>query len=345
MTLKPDLEAIEIDLFLDGVNRHYGYDFRGYSRASMVRRLKKFISDEGLKSVSDLQGQALRDNMSMSRLIAAMSVSVTSMFRDPEFFKAFRKFVAPRLQTYPYLRLWVAGCSTGEEAYSLAILLKEEGLLERSRIYATDFSDKNVQQAKQGAFPLNSMQAYTTSYIAARGKTSFAEYRSAKYDQAIMKKYLSDNISFAQHNLFVDQSFTEFHVIFCRNVMIYFDQNLQEHVMHLLRDSLAPFGYLGVDEPENSSRPSLDALFETAARAFKNRTVAVVLSGSNRDGATGEKLVHDYGGKVLIQDPDTAEAPEMPLATLNLVPSASVLSTDAIAARLVSMLATRSTNT
>ena len=251
MMLKPELEAIEIDLLLDGIHRHYGYDFRGYSRASMVRRLKKFIRDEGMRSVSDLQSQALHDSMTMSRLIATMSVNVTAMFRDPEFFRAFRKLVVPRLQTYPYLRLWVAGCSTGEEAYSLAILLHEEGLLERSRIYATDFSDKNVQQAKAGVFPLKSMRGYTESYIAAGGQTSFAEYYSAKYGQAKLKTYLSENISFAQHNLVVDQSFNEFHVIFCRNVMIYFDQNLQEHVMHLLRDSLAPFGYLGIGIKES----------------------------------------------------------------------------------------------
>lgn len=251
MTLKPELEAIEIDLFLDGIHRHYGYDFRGYSRASMVRRLKKFISDEGLKSVSELQSEALHDSLTMSRLIATMSVNVTSMFRDPEFFRAFRKRVIPRLQTYPYLRLWVAGCSTGEEAYSLAILLHEEGLLDRSRIYATDFSDKNVQRAKEGMFPLKAMRGYTESYIAAGGTASFAEYYSAKYGQAKLKAFLSKNISFAQHNLVVDQSFNEFHVIFCRNVMIYFDQGLQEHVMHLLRDSLAPFGFLGIGIKES----------------------------------------------------------------------------------------------
>ncbi|WP_299850255.1 protein-glutamate O-methyltransferase CheR [uncultured Roseovarius sp.] len=255
-----DLEEIELDLLLEGIQRHYGYDFRDYARASIIRRVEKFSKDQCLNSISALQEQVLHNNAVMSNFVDTISVNVTTMFRNAEFFQAFRKHAVPRLQTYPYLRFWLAGCSTGEEAFSLAILLHEEGLLERSRIYATDFSSKNIQRAKRGVFPLKSMKDYTRNYIRAGGVCDFSEYYSAQYDQAKLKSFISSNISFAQHNLVTDQSFNEFHVILCRNVMIYFNKQLQEHVMNLFHDSIAPLGFLGLGIKE--------AIFPTSFRSL-----------------------------------------------------------------------------
>ncbi len=256
--LQSDIEDIEINLLLEGIQKTYGYDFREYARASVTRRLRKFMRDNKIPTISSLQHRVLHDSAAMSKLVETLSVNVTSMFRDAEFYRALRKHAVPRLQTYPYLRLWVAGCSTGEEAYSLAILLHEEGLLEKSRIYATDFSDKNVQRAKSGIVPLKSMKANTQNYIQAGGHRDFSEYYSAQYGQVIFKTFLSEKISFAQHNLVTDQSFNEFHVILCRNVMIYFNRKLQEHVMHLFNDSIAPLGFLGMGAKE--------AIFPTSFR-------------------------------------------------------------------------------
>ncbi|WP_306121136.1 protein-glutamate O-methyltransferase CheR [Roseovarius sp. MMSF_3359] len=255
---RSDIQDIETTLLLQGIQQTYGYDFREYARASVIRRLRKFMRDHDLPTVSALQNRVLHDSAAMSKLVDTLSVNVTSMFRDAEFYQALRKHAIPRLQTYPYLRLWVAGCSTGEEAYSLAILLHEEGLLEKSRIYATDFSDKNVQRAKSGIVALKSMKTNTQNYIRAGGHRDFSEYYSAKYGQVIFKKFLSEKISFAQHNLVTDQSFNEFHVILCRNVMIYFNKKLQEHVMHLFNDSIAPLGFLGLGVKE--------AIFPTSFR-------------------------------------------------------------------------------
>ncbi len=240
------VEDIELRLLLDGIYHHYGYDFRDYARASINRRLKKYMRDHGLTTISALQDRVLHNRPAMSKFVDTLSVNVTTMFRDAGFFRALRTYAVPRLQTYPFLRFWVAGCSTGEEAYSLAILLHEEGLLDRSRIYATDFSSKNTQSAKRGIFSLKQMKQYTQNYIDAGGKSDFSEYYSAQYGQVKFKSSIADNISFAQHNLVTDQSFNEFHVILCRNVMIYFDKQLQEHVMNLFHESIAPLGFLGI---------------------------------------------------------------------------------------------------
>lgn len=246
-----EVEQIEVDLLLEGIKRHYNYDFLNYSRPSVIRRLHKVLRDEELATISALQARVMHDSKAMSRLIDTLSVNVTAMFRDAAFFKAFRERAISRLRTYPYLRFWVAGCSTGEEAYSLAILLHEEGLLERSRIYATDFSGKNIKHARMGSYDVQSMRAHTRSYIASGGQRDFSTYYAAKYDQAKLSDFLARNISFAQHNLVTDQSFNEFHVIFCRNVMIYFDRILQERVMHLFQESLAPLGFLCLGSQES----------------------------------------------------------------------------------------------
>jgi chemotaxis protein methyltransferase CheR len=186
-----DLERIEIELLLEAVFRHYGFDFRSYAYASIRRRLWKRIEAEELSSVSELQARVLHDPSAMERLLLDLSVSVTAMFRDPGFYVTFRKQVVPLLRTYPFIRVWHAGCSTGEEVYSMAILLEEEGLLERSRIYATDINDAVLQQARTGIFPLNRMQEYTENYIRAGGRRSFSEYYTAKYDGALFSPTLT----------------------------------------------------------------------------------------------------------------------------------------------------------
>lgn len=246
-----DLERIEIELLLEGVFRHYGFDFRSYAYASIRRRLWKRIEAEGLSSISELQTLVLHNPEAMERLLLDLSVSVTAMFRDPGFYQVFRSDVVPLLRTYPFIRIWHAGCSTGEEVYSMAILLEEEDLLERTRIYATDINDAVLQQARAGIFPLNRMQEYTENYIRAGGKRSFSEYYTAKYDGALFSPSLSRNIVFSQHNLVTDRSFAEFTVIFCRNVLIYFDRALQDRVHSLFYDSLVMFGILALGSKES----------------------------------------------------------------------------------------------
>ncbi len=246
-----ELERLEIELLLEGVFRHYGFDFRSYAFASIRRRLWKRVEAEGLSSISQLQALVLHDRAAMERLLLDLSVSVTAMFRDPGFYQVFRADVVPLLRTYPFIRIWHAGCSTGEEVYSMAILLEEEDLLERTRIYATDINDAVLKQARAGIFPLNRMQEYTENYIRAGGKRSFSEYYTAKYDGALFSPSLSRNIVFSQHNLVTDRSFSEFTVIFCRNVLIYFDRELQDHVHSLFYDSLVMFGILALGSKES----------------------------------------------------------------------------------------------
>ena len=248
---KPDLERIEIELLLEGIFRHYGFDFRAYAYASIRRRLWKRIEEEGLPSVSALQERVLHEPEMMEKLLLDLSINVTSMFRDPGFYVAFREHVVPLLRTYPFIRIWHAGCATGEEVYSMAILLEEEGLYERSRSYATDINEVVLQKAKSGIFPLDRMQEYTENYIAAGGKRSFSDYYIAKYDGALFHPSLTKNVVFSQHNLVTDRSFSEFNVILCRNVLIYFDKTLQARVLTLFYDSLAMFGVLALGSKES----------------------------------------------------------------------------------------------
>ncbi len=247
----PDLERIEIELLLEGVYRHYGFDFRSYAYASIRRRLWKRVEAEGLRSISELQALALHDATAMDRLLLDLSISVTAMFRDPDFYRVFRQEVVPLLRTYPFIRIWHAGCSTGEEVYSAAIVLEEEGLLDRARIYATDINDRVLKQAKAGIFPLNRMQEYTENYINAGGQRSFSEYYTAMYDGALFSPSLTRNTVFSQHNLVTDRSFSEFHMVFCRNVLIYFDRALQDRVHALFYDSLVMLGILALGSKES----------------------------------------------------------------------------------------------
>jgi chemotaxis protein methyltransferase CheR len=257
-----ELERIEIELLLEGVFRHYGFDFRSYAYASVRRRLWKRIEDEGLSSVSELQALVLHDPEAMERLLLDLSINVTAMFRDPVFYREFRTLVVPLLRTYPFIRIWHAGCSTGEEVYSMAILLEEEGLLDRARIYATDINVVVLQQARAGIFPLIRMQEYTENYIKAGGKRSFSEYYTAKYDGALFSPSLTRNVVFSQHNLVTDRSFAEFNVILCRNVLIYFDATLQNRVHALFYDSLAMFGILALGSKESLRGSEYEPCYE-----------------------------------------------------------------------------------
>jgi chemotaxis protein methyltransferase CheR len=247
---RPDLERIEVELLLEGIYRHYGFDFRSYAFASIRRRLWKRIENEGLSSVSALQDRVLHEPEMMEKLLLDLSINVTAMFRDPGFYVAFREKVVPLLRTYPFIRIWHAGCSTGEEVYSMAILLREEGLYERARIYATDINEVVLQRAKAGIFPIDRMQEYTDNYIRGGGKRSFSEYYVARYGGALFDQTLTKNVVFSQHNLVTDKSFSEFNVILCRNVLIYFDKDLQSRVHELFYDSLAMFGILCLGSKE-----------------------------------------------------------------------------------------------
>ncbi len=248
---QPDLEAVEIQLLLDGLFRHYGVDFRDYSYPSIRRRIRNMMIDEKLSTISALQERLLHDPSCMERFLLAVSVHVSSMFRDPPFFANFRAAVVPLLRTYPYVRIWHAGCSTGEEVYSLAILLSEEGLLERSKLYATDHNESVLRKARQGIYPLSAMKLYTDNYIKSGGKRSFSEYYTAKYEHAIFAPALSSNVVFAQHNLVGDRSFNEFNVIMCRNVLIYFNKTLQARVHKLFYESLCQLGVLALGDRES----------------------------------------------------------------------------------------------
>ena len=247
----PELEQIEIELLLEGIYQRYGFDFRSYAYASIRRRLWKRIEAEGLSTISGLQELVLHEPEEMEKLLLDLSINVTAMFRDPGFYRVFREQVVPTLRTYPFIRIWHAGCATGEEVYSMAILLEEESLYERSRIYATDINEVVLQKARSGIFPLERMQEYTENYIAAGGKRAFSDYYTAKYGGALFSPTLTKNVVFSQHNLVTDRSFSEFNAILCRNVLIYFDKTLQSRVHTLFYDSLAMFGILALGSKES----------------------------------------------------------------------------------------------
>jgi chemotaxis protein methyltransferase CheR len=257
-----DLERVEIELLLEGIFRQYGFDFRSYAYASIRRRLWKRVEAEGLVNLSELQARVLHQPDALERLLLDLSVNVTAMFRDPLFYVAFRERVIPLLRTYPFIRIWHAGCSTGEEVYSVAIMLEEAGLYDRARIYATDINDVVLQHARRGIFPLDRMQEYTENYIRAKGTRSFSEYYTAKYDGALFDARLVRNVVFAQHNLVTDRSFAEFNVIFCRNVLIYFDRDLQNRVHSLFYDSLMRLGILCLGSKESLKFSKYEACYE-----------------------------------------------------------------------------------
>ena len=246
-----NVEALELELLLEAVFRLYGYDFRDYAKTSMRRRIANLMRQEEVSTISGLQDRVLHDRRCWERVLNGISVNVSAMFRDPSFFLAFRQHAVPVLRTYPFIRIWQAGCSLGEEAYSLAIMLEEEGLYERSLIYATDINEVSLRQAREAIYPAELMQKYTQSYLHAGGQRSFSEYYTARYDYAILRPTLQRNIVFSQHNLVSDAPFNEFNVILCRNVMIYFNRGLQERTHNLFHASLAMFGILGLGSRES----------------------------------------------------------------------------------------------
>jgi chemotaxis protein methyltransferase CheR len=245
------VEDVEVDLLLEGIHRHYAFDFRQYARASLRRRLWRRMMEERVHTLSGLQERVLHDPEVMERLLVDLSINVTAMFRDPSFFLAVRRRVVPLLRTYPFVRIWNAGCATGEEAYSMAIVLAEEGLYDRARIYATDINEHVIDRAREGVFPLEKMREYTENYLRAGGTEAFSSYYAADPGGARFDPDLRRNLVFAQHNLVSDRSFNEFHVILCRNVMIYFAKPLQDRVFRLFHESLSQFGILALGHKES----------------------------------------------------------------------------------------------
>lgn len=236
---------------LEGIYGICGYDFRDYILSSIRRRIWHRVQAERLTTISGLQEKIFHDPACMNRLLMDFSIQVTEMFRDPEFFISFRKNVVPYLRELPFIRIWHAGCSSGEEVYSMAILLLEEGLYDRTRLYATDLNENALEKAEKGIVPLGKMKTNTNNYLCAGGTQSFSKYYKVIGDTAIFDKHLKRNIVFAQHNLVSDSSFNEFHVIFCRNVLIYFNRDLQNKVHRLFFDSLSSLSFLVIGKKES----------------------------------------------------------------------------------------------
>jgi chemotaxis protein methyltransferase CheR len=245
-----ELETIELALLTEAVFRRYGLDFRNYAVASLRRRVQLAMHEEGVVTISALTDRLLHDPPAMERLLLRLSINVTSMFRDPGFFLALRDRVVAHLRSYPFVRIWHAGCATGEEVYSMAILLQEEGIYDRCRIYATDFNEVALQRARDGIVALDTMQEHSTNYLRAGGHGSLSDYYTANYGHAIFRQSLRKNVIFSQHNLVTDGSFNEFNLILCRNVMIYFNEHLQNRVHKLLWASLRRYGVLGLGKKE-----------------------------------------------------------------------------------------------
>ncbi len=255
----------QIDSFIAQIMDQYGFDFKDYARASFRRRITAFINSEGIDNILQLQEAIIANPIMFERFVHSVTVSVTSMFRDPSFYLAFRKEVVPLLATYQFIRVWHAGCATGEEVYSTAILLHEEGLYERSRIYATDLDLLSVEKAKAGVFSLAQMKDYSSNYIHAGGPFSLSRYYTADHENALVHSHLKKNIVFARHNLVSDKSFNEFHLVLCRNVLIYFNNDLREQVLLLLHDSLRTFGVLGLGSSESLRFSNIDACYKRIA--------------------------------------------------------------------------------
>jgi chemotaxis protein methyltransferase CheR len=245
------LEDIEIRLLLEGLYQRYHYDFRNYAYASIKRRLKQAREQLGYRSFSAMQEALLHDARVLPRLLGYLTVQVSELFRDPGYFRAIREKVVPHLRTYPSLRLWIAGCSTGEELYSFVILLREEGLEERTLFYATDINQEALARAEAGVYDLDRMKLFTENHRKSGGKSSLSDYYTAAYGKAVFDKSLRSRVVFSDHSLVTDAVFAEMHLISCRNVLIYFDRPLQDRAVGLFRDSLARKGFLGLGSKES----------------------------------------------------------------------------------------------
>ena len=270
-----NIENIEISLLLEAIYQRYGYDFRNYARASIKRRILSFLATHpGLmepqdEKISRLIPLILYDQNLFQELLQCFSVTVTEMFRDPELFKALREQVIPYLKTFPHVRIWHAGCSTGEEVYSIAIILKEEGLYDKATIYATDFNDEALDKAKKGIYKLETGKEFSKNYQKSGGSKSLSSYYHANYDAMIFDKGLKKNITFSNHNLVLDGSFGEMHLIICRNVLIYFDKTLQDRIFKLFDKSLCDHGFLVLGSKETLNFSSMEKNFSCIDKKWK----------------------------------------------------------------------------
>ncbi|MFD2933749.1 CheR family methyltransferase [Spirosoma flavum] len=269
MNLDCKLSTTELEEILTLIKVVYGYDFTNYAQASLKRRIVRCMSLVTIRSASDLQFQLANDSEFFAWFLRAIMVNVTEMFRDPPFYASLREKVLPLLASYPNIKIWHAGCSTGEEVYSMAIMLKEANLLDRCRIYATDINPTNLEKARQGLVPLHYMNEYALNYRQAGGTGDFSTYYSTHHDHAIMHKSFRDSILFVQHNLVTDRVFNEFQLVCCRNVLIYFNKDLQNHVIRLFHDSLSSLGYLAIGPRESLLFTDLRAQFETVSSDAK----------------------------------------------------------------------------
>jgi chemotaxis protein methyltransferase CheR len=244
------IEDIELETLINDIYEYYGFDFGSYSRASLKRRVNRIYQLEGFKNFYEFLSKVRYDPEYYKNLIDEITVNVTEMFRDPSFYKIVRNEILPQLAPKPFIRLWHAGCSSGEEVYSMAIMLKEAGLLHKSIIYATDINSKVLETAKKGIFPLRMMKEYSENYRDSGGQEDFSKYYIANYGIAKFNEELAEKMVFSQHNLVSDNSFNEFDFILCRNVLIYFDNNLQKRVINLFDESLSILGFLALGTKE-----------------------------------------------------------------------------------------------
>ena len=259
-------DQIELRLLIEAIYLRYNYDFRNYSGASLKRRVRQAQQQLDCATISALQERILHDSQAFMQLLQFLTIPVSEMFRDPGYFLALREQVVPLLHTYPSLKIWVAGCSTGEEVYSLAILLHEEGLLERSMIYATDINPHSLEKAEQGIFALGNLRTYTENYQKAGGQRAFSDYYSAAYDRVLFDKMLRRNVVFADHSLATDSVFAETQLVSCRNVLIYFNRELQDRALGLFHDSLCHRGFLGLGSKESLDFSAYAQQFEPLVR-------------------------------------------------------------------------------
>ena len=257
---------IELRLLIEAIYLKYSYDFRDYSGASIKRRVSHALRQFDCSTISALQERVLHDPAAFMQLLQLLTIPVSEMFRDPSHFLAIRREVVPLLRTYPSIKVWIAGCSTGEEVYSMAILLREEGLLERTIIYATDINPTSLEKAKQGIFSMENVRAYHKNYIQAGGQRDFADYYTSAYDYAIFDKTLRDNVTFADHSLATDSVFSETQFISCRNVLIYFNKKLQDRAFGLFHESLCHRGFLALGSKETLDFSAYSGGFETLVK-------------------------------------------------------------------------------
>lgn len=251
----------EIEQLVRDIYDLYGYDFSLYSRASFKRRINRICMLDRFTSFAELRYKVINEPDYLKHFLEEITVNVTEMFRDPSFFKCLRDEILPQLGTYPLIRIWVAGCSTGEEAYSIAILLKEANLYHKSLIYATDINPAVLETARAGVFPLQQMKLYSENYILSGGRQDFSDYYTANYDSARLDKSLRDKMILSTHNLVSDSSFNSFQLIICRNVLIYFDKELQDRVFNLFDNSLENLGYLALGSKETLRFSGLEKFY------------------------------------------------------------------------------------